>query len=79
MTSDDGTVWCDGMPTHYGCAERIKPKRRWTAEGMKSGWLVTHSVDDLKGTPSMPLFPLHFCPSCAQIVLRQIAKQEGAR
>lgn len=73
MIIEDGTVYCDGMPTHYGCSEQVKPTRKWTVEGMKkSGWLVTHSVDDLKGTPSVPLFPLHFCPSCAQIVLKQM-------
>ena len=76
MICDNGEVFCDGMPTHYGCANRIKPRRPWVGEGRRSGWLVTHSVDDLEGTPSKPLFPLHFCPSCAVIVLSQMAEPE---
>ena len=72
MILDNGDVICDGMPTMYGCHAWIKPKRKWSAgEGRRNGWLVTHAVDDHKGTPSVPLFIIHFCPSCAEIVLAQ--------
>jgi hypothetical protein len=39
----------------------------------KSGWLVTHSVDD-DGAPDEPRMLLFFCPSCAEIVIEQAAK-----
>ena len=80
MLTESGTYFCDGMPTQMGCPEEIRPTRPWRGEGRKkSRWLVNHATEDMKGTPSMPLFLLHFCPSCAEIVLRQIAKQEGTR
>ena len=77
MITESGEVFCDGMPSMMGCAERIKPTRKWTKEGRKkTGWLVDHATEDIWGTPSKPIYLLHFCPSCAEIVLRQIAKQE---
>ena len=75
MILDSGEVYCDGLPTMMGCGGRIHPKRRWTAEGMKpSGWLVDHATEDMAGTPTVPTFLLHFCPSCAQIVQAQDTK-----
>ena len=75
---DNGQIYCDGMPTHYGCPEHTMI-RRWTKEGIKPGvWLLTHATEDTAGTPSVPLFPLHFCPSCAQLVLAQLATPGGA-
>jgi hypothetical protein len=72
MILDGGEVICDGMPTQYGCPSRTQVKRRWTAEGMKpNGWLVDHATEDMAGTPTVPRFLLHFCPSCAVIVLSQ--------
>lgn len=76
MIVESGEVYCDGMPSHYGCPSTIKPKRKWVGEGRRSGWLVTHSVDDVHGTPSEPLFLIHFCPSCAIVVLSQMAEPE---
>ena len=79
MITESGEVFCDGMPTHYGCHSTIRPTRPWRGEGRKkSRWLVSHATEDIWGTPSVPIFLLHFCPSCAEIVLRQIAKQEAA-
>ena len=78
MIETDGTVYCDGFPHYYGCDETIKPARPWRGEGRKkSRWLVNHATDDIWGTPTVPLFLLHFCPSCAEIVLRQIAKDKS--
>jgi hypothetical protein len=72
MIEEDSTIYCDGMPSMSGCPSHIKPKRRWTVEGRKpNGWLVDHATEDMAGTPSVPLFLLYFCPSCAEIVLRQ--------
>ena len=72
----DYTVWCDGMPSMSGCGESFTPTRRMFREGRKkSGWLVTHGVD-FDGTPDEPRTLLFFCPSCAVIVLSQMAEPE---
>ena len=72
----DYTVWCDGMPSMSGCGESFTPTRRMFREGRKkSGWLVTHGVD-FDGTPDEPRTLLFFCPSCAAIVLSQMAEPE---
>ncbi len=73
---DNGRMYCDGMPTMFGCPSETKA-RRWTKEGLKpGGWLLDHATEDLAGTPSVPLFPMHFCPSCAQIVLARWPRDE---
>ena len=66
------------MPDMYGGGARTA-ERRWAKAGIKpGGWLLTHATDDMAGTPSVPLFPLHFCPSCAPIVLATMVNLGGA-
>ena len=74
-------IMCDGMPTLMGCPSVGKVGRtNWYKEGTKrNGWYVTHSVDDDKGTPSVPVYLLYFCPSCAVIVKAKEKEQEQQR
>lgn len=76
------TYQCDGMPRMSGCGNETTISVPYVREGRKkSGWLVTHATEDLKGTPTVPIHLLFFCPSCADIVERQIAdeKQQQGR
>ena len=76
MAKADYTVWCDGMPGLSGCGNSYLPTRPVIREGRKkSGWLVTHAVD-FDGTAYEPRHLLFFCPSCAVIVLSQMAEPE---
>ena len=70
-------IICDGMPTMRGCLNVAKVGRtNWYKVGTKrNGWYVTPSVDDDKGTPTVPEFLCYFCPSCAVIVKAQEKRQ----
>jgi hypothetical protein len=63
------------MPTMMGCPSEIAPTRPYVRPGRKrSGWLVVEGIGD-DGKPVIPQALLHFCPSCAIVVLDQIAKE----
>lgn len=70
---------CDGMPSMFGCGERITVSRKWSRVGAKkSGWLVMYGqcfpdekADDEHGNDLDVV--LTFCPTCAATVKEQTA------
>jgi len=75
---NDAEIVCEGYPHQWGCLNEIKRGRtNWSTVGMKrNGWLVTPATEDTWGTVSVPLWLCFFCPSCAVIVLSQMAEPE---
>ena len=75
---NDPEIVCEGFPTQRGCPNAIKAGRtNWASPGTKrNGWYVTPATEDTKGTVSVPLWLCFFCPSCAVIVLSQMAEPE---
>jgi hypothetical protein len=84
---DDGWEYtCDGLPTYFGCPERVIVTRRWTTAGTKkAGWVVCYGKEAKPGAPGGGRFAvaedweddpdvvLTFCPSCAAVVREQAA------
>ena len=68
---------CDGMPTLMGCGEEIEITRPYISGGWKiksTGWLVIWPEED--DTDRDPNTLLHFCPSCALVVVAQRKKEK---